>query len=102
MTVQSTGFFVRGRFLLAILIAATIGASAAAAQDWHSTSSLMGESKYGDSFQRYDYVNPDAPKGGTLNSIATGTFDSLNPYHRAWHASSGACASSAAGCSTTR
>jgi len=40
----------------------------------------MGESKYGENFQRYDYVNPDAPKGGTLNSVAGSTFDSFNPY----------------------
>ena len=40
----------------------------------------MGELKYGQNFQRYDYVNPDAPKGGTLNSVAEGSFDSLNPY----------------------
>ncbi|ECF1136018.1 ABC transporter substrate-binding protein, partial [Salmonella enterica subsp. enterica serovar Goldcoast] len=52
----------------------------AAAQEWHTTSSLMGESKYGENFQRYDYVNPDAPKGGTLNSVTQGSFDSLNPY----------------------
>jgi len=69
-----------GRLALAIVAAATFGASTALAQDWHSTSSLMGESKYGDKFQHYDYVNPDAPKGGTLNSVANGTFDSLNPY----------------------
>jgi microcin C transport system substrate-binding protein len=50
------------------------------AQEWHTTSSLMGTSKYGEDFQRYDYVNPDAPKGGTLNSVAEGSFDSLNPY----------------------
>lgn len=50
------------------------------AQEWQTTSSLMGESKYGQNFQRYDYVNPDAPKGGTLNSVAEGSFDSLNPY----------------------
>jgi microcin C transport system substrate-binding protein len=50
------------------------------AQEWQTTSSLMGESKYGQNFQRYDYVNPDAPKGGTLNSVAPGTFDSFNPY----------------------
>ncbi len=54
--------------------------SAANAQEWQTTSSLMGESKYGQNFQRYDYVNPDAPKGGTLNSVAEGSFDSLNPY----------------------
>ena len=54
--------------------------SSANAQEWQTTSSLMGESKYGQNFQHYDYVNPNAPKGGTLNSVAEGSFDSLNPY----------------------
>ena len=45
-----------------------------------TTSSLIGESKYGENFQHYDYVNPTRPKGGTLNSVAAGTFDSFNPY----------------------
>jgi microcin C transport system substrate-binding protein len=52
----------------------------ALADEWHTSSSLMGESKYGEDFKHYDYVNPDAPKGGTLNAVATGTFDSFNPY----------------------
>lgn len=61
---------------------ALIAAFPAKAQDreWHSTASLIGESKYGDDFERYDHVNPDAPKGGTLNSTVSGTFDSFNPY----------------------
>jgi microcin C transport system substrate-binding protein len=52
----------------------------APAQEWRSVSSLIGESKYGQDFERYDYVNPDAPKGGTLNSVGLGTFDSFNPF----------------------
>jgi len=36
--------------------------------------------KYGPDFKRLDYVNPDAPKGGTINTGATGTFDSFNPF----------------------
>jgi len=61
---------------------AVLAIQPAAAQEpkWHSTASLIGESKYGDDFKHYDYVNPDAPKGGTLNSTAAGTFDSFNPY----------------------
>ena len=47
---------------------------------WRTATSLMGEPKHGADFQHYDYVNPAAPKGGTLNSAATGTFDSFNPY----------------------
>lgn len=79
MLLKSTGVrLFRHMAVGAALLA--VGTLGAVAQDWQSTSSLMGESKYGQTFQKYDYVNPDAPKGGTLNSIATGTFDSLNPY----------------------
>src|SRR5690349_12671486 len=55
-------------------------AATAFADDWRTSGWLIRESKYGDNFQRYDYVNPDAPKGGTLNSTVVGTFDSFNPY----------------------
>lgn len=60
--------------------ALVLAAAASQAQEWQTSSSLMGETKYGKDFQHYDYVNPDAPKGGTLNGIASGTFDSFNPY----------------------
>ena len=64
--------------MLAVVFAASLQASFA--DEWHTTSSLIGPSKYGENFQRYDYVNPDAPKGGTHNSVVLGTFDSFNPY----------------------
>ncbi|PAQ08598.1 extracellular solute-binding protein [Mesorhizobium temperatum] len=69
-------------FLRSVLVVAAFagGLQAAFADEWRTTSSLIGESKYGDTFQHYDYVNPNAPKGGTLNSVAPGTFDSFNPY----------------------
>ncbi|MER8965046.1 extracellular solute-binding protein [Mesorhizobium sp. M0159] len=73
----------RARTLLksVLMLAAFAGGlQAAFADEWRTTSSLIGESKYGDNFQHYDYVNPDAPKGGTLNSVVPGTFDSFNPY----------------------
>ena len=31
-------------------------------------------------FKHFDWVNPDAPKGGTLRGFAEGSFDSLNPF----------------------
>ena len=77
MTPPLTGFFSR------IVIAAVILAGSslfATADEWRSSGSLVGESKYGEDFKHYDYVNPDAPKGGTLNSVAGGTFDSFNPF----------------------
>jgi microcin C transport system substrate-binding protein len=55
-------------------------AGAAQAQEWRTVSSLIESETEAAPFERYDHVNPDAPKGGTLNSIATGTFDSFNPF----------------------
>ncbi len=47
---------------------------------WRHATSLIGEPKYPDGFQHYDYVNPAAPKGGTLNASVVGSFDSFNPF----------------------
>ncbi|MDD3182072.1 MAG: extracellular solute-binding protein [Alphaproteobacteria bacterium] len=41
---------------------------------------MHGEAKYKDGFTRFDYVNPTAPKGGTLTLGVVGSFDSLNPF----------------------
>ena len=40
----------------------------------------FGVLKYPASFTHFDWVNPEAPKGGTLRMMAFGTFDTLNPY----------------------
>jgi len=42
--------------------------------------SLRSEPKYPADFEHFDYVNPDAPKGGTLTMAATGTYDSFHRY----------------------
>jgi len=36
--------------------------------------------KYPATFKHLDYVNPDAPKGGTFRQAGSGSFDSLNPF----------------------
>ncbi len=36
--------------------------------------------KYPANYKHVDYVNPDAPKGGTFREAAMGSFDSLNPF----------------------
>lgn len=46
---------------------------------WHVGTTLIGTPKYGTGFKRFDYVNPDAPKGGQINLSETGSFDTLNP-----------------------
>ncbi len=42
--------------------------------------STFGTLKYDADFPHWDYVNPDAPKGGEFTSWAFGTFDSVTPY----------------------
>src|SRR5690606_18484542 len=39
---------------------------------------LIDAPKYAPGFERFDYVDPDAPKGGLVRFADTGTFDSLN------------------------
>jgi len=41
---------------------------------------INGEPKYKEGFTHFDYVNPDAPKGGDIRLAALGTFDSFNPF----------------------
>ncbi|TPI77231.1 extracellular solute-binding protein [Mesorhizobium sp. B2-8-9] len=70
----------RTLFASAFALAFAASLQAGFADEWRTTSSLIGPSKYGENFQHYDYVNPDAPKGGTYNAVAAGTFDSFNPF----------------------
>jgi len=42
--------------------------------------SMYGDLKYGPDFTHFDYVNPDAPKGGNVRLGALFSFDSLNPF----------------------
>jgi ABC-type oligopeptide transport system, periplasmic component len=39
-----------------------------------------GKPKYPENFTHFDYVNPQAPKGGKVTLGVVGTFDSLNPF----------------------
>ena len=50
----------------------------AAEPGWRHALSLFGDVKYPADFKRFDYVNPNAPKGGTARLISLGTFDNFN------------------------
>lgn len=41
---------------------------------------MHGDLRYGPDFKHFDYVNAQAPKGGTLRLSALRTFDTLNPF----------------------
>ncbi len=55
-----------------------VSPASAQARDWRHGLSLFGELKYPAGFKHFDYVNPGAPKGGTVRMIAFGTFDNFN------------------------
>jgi microcin C transport system substrate-binding protein len=69
--IRFTAFF----FALAVLLAPSAQAEPQPGIAMH------GQPKYGPGFDHFDYVRPDAPKGGTIRLATVGsTFDSLNPY----------------------
>ena len=70
-------------FLATILctMCITIGPAAAVEKIIKSHGiSTFGDLKYGPDFKHFDYVNPDAPKGGEFSTWSFGTFDSMTPY----------------------
>lgn len=65
----------------ALMIAAFAPAEPGAAQErqWHHATTHGVEPKYPEGFAHFDYVNPDAPKGGLLRLGDMGGFDTFNP-----------------------
>ncbi len=47
-------------------------------QNWRHALSLFGDIKYPEGFKHFDYVNPNAPQGGTVRQSTLGTFDNFN------------------------
>jgi microcin C transport system substrate-binding protein len=68
------------RTVLPSLLAAFLAFTPLAAQEapWRHGSALLDEPKYPQGFPHFDYVNPNAPKGGLVRLGALGTFDSFN------------------------
>ena len=76
--------------LIGLMIAALV-AQTALAQDENITRShgysYFGDLNYPPDYPYFNYVNPDAPKGGEISIALSGTFDSMNPYSRSGRAS---------------
>ncbi len=69
-------------FLMALAVV-TLSGAPLAAQETASTThgiAMHGDLKYPAGFRNFDYVNPDAPKGGDIKLAATGSFDNLNGF----------------------
>jgi peptide/nickel transport system substrate-binding protein len=65
--------------LLLMLAAFTTGKPAPASSEPVHGIAMHGQPSLPADFTSFPYVNPDAPKGGTLILGQSGTFDSLNP-----------------------
>ena len=64
-------------FIGALLLAATTHAFADGIRFSHGTAYLQ-PLKYPPDFTHFAWVNPEAPKGGTIRAAEMGTFDSFN------------------------
>jgi microcin C transport system substrate-binding protein len=51
---------------------------------WQHGLSLFGDLKYRAGFPHFDYVNPSAPKGGTVRQAVFGTYDNFNMVVAGW------------------
>ncbi|WP_172929472.1 MULTISPECIES: extracellular solute-binding protein [unclassified Pseudomonas] len=68
------------RALLTVLISLAISLPAWATITKSHGYAQFGTLKYPANFTHFDWVNPKAPKGGSITVMASGTFDTLNPY----------------------
>ncbi|MTI17880.1 ABC transporter substrate-binding protein [Rhodobacteraceae bacterium RKSG542] len=68
------------RFGALALVAGALLPSTAFSEEpqWRHGTALIGDVKYPEGFAHFDYVNPQAPKGGRVRMSATGTFDNMN------------------------
>jgi len=71
------------RFALIAACVLALGAAGSARADiavnGHGIA-MHGAPKYKADFKHFDYVNPEAPKGGEIKYAAIGGFDTLNPF----------------------
>lgn len=71
------------RFATALVGLLILGGAAASASDdltKHHALSLIGTPRHGPDYTHFDWVDPNAPKGGRVRQWYIGSFDSLNPF----------------------
>ena len=66
--------------LLLLLVGLLLSHMAAASVETSHGYAQFATLKYPANFKHFDWVNPKAPKGGTVRLMAFGAFDTLNPY----------------------
>lgn len=82
MRFNNTACWIAARWLVAHVAIVILSSAPGQAEPRHGLSAF-GDLKYAADFQHFEYVNPDAPKGGQLAMIGTAgliTFDSFNGF----------------------
>ncbi|MEH6575727.1 MAG: extracellular solute-binding protein [Amphritea sp.] len=65
--------------IAALALSASLFTQLQASEPVHGIA-MHGDLKYSASFKHFEYVNPQAPKGGSVTQSALGTFDSFNGF----------------------
>lgn len=63
-----------------LVFACCLLASLARSEPRHAITLYDEPAKYPPGFQHFDFVDPQAPKGGSLRRMESGSFDTLNPF----------------------
>lgn len=80
MTLKSILLKINRLFCAGLILIGTFQTNAETLCPFQSSITMRGTPKYASTFTAFDYVNPDAPKGGTLKQSAFGSFDTFNPF----------------------
>ena len=67
-------------FIKVFVILLLISADAISSDGFEHGISVFGDLKYSKNFQHFDYVNPNAPKGGVVRFGVEGSFNNLNSF----------------------
>ena len=76
-------------FIAIVLIFLNLSIHAEAQVTVSHAISMRGEPKYPADFTHFEYVNPDAPKGGTVTLHSIGTYDTFHRYAQRGNAAVG-------------
>jgi microcin C transport system substrate-binding protein len=80
----NTKFLLHACVAVVLIATRVLSCAPAAAQGtapeklWRHGMSLFGNLKYPEGFRNFDYVNPNAPKGGSVRLTGFGTYDNFN------------------------
>ena len=81
---MNTKFLLHACVAVVLIATRVLSCAPAAAQGtapeklWRHGMSLFGNLKYPEGFRNFDYVNPNAPKGGSVRLTGFGTYDNFN------------------------